>query len=245
MTKAMGDGYSTAGTMGGGMGAMKQNRHLAGDLYQWEDGNDRSAGDGLSSRSRADLQVAGMAIPYPGERLCGDAWAYHQTPERTVILLVDGLGHGLAAAEAAEEAVAMFQQAGGPPPGEILSYVHEGLKKTRGAVAAVAEIRPQAEDTDLRWRGQHLCVRGEPAEFAKPGFAQWHAGAGHARIQEFKAGLAGRRHPDHALRWAADTLGPVVLFWIAGAPSGRDRRGTVARLPPPARRCQRGGGESC
>jgi hypothetical protein len=28
-------------------------------------------------------------------------------------------------------------------PGEILSYVHDALRKTRGAVAAVAEIRPK------------------------------------------------------------------------------------------------------
>jgi anti-sigma regulatory factor (Ser/Thr protein kinase) len=140
MTKAMSDGYSTSGTMGNGMGAMKRMAtHLevfsgrAGTIVLLELG---------SPSKQGGLQVAGMAIPYPGERLCGDAWASHQTSERTVILLVDGLGHGLHAAEASEEAVTVFRKSLDRSPAEILSHVHEGLRKTRGAVAAVAELRP-------------------------------------------------------------------------------------------------------
>ena len=86
--------------------------------------------------------MAGMALPYPGERVCGDAWFGHQTPQRTVVFLADGLGHGWGASEAAAEAVATFKQRADLAPGEILSYVHDALRKTRGAVAAVAEIRP-------------------------------------------------------------------------------------------------------
>ena len=48
-------------------------------------------------------------LPYPGERVCGDGWAAHQTPERTMVLIVDGLGHGVGAAEAAQEALATFK----------------------------------------------------------------------------------------------------------------------------------------
>lgn len=140
MTKAMSDGYSTGGTMGGGMGAM---RRIATCLEVFSGRSGTIVLLELGSPAKQDgLQVAGMAIPYPGERLCGDAWAHHQASERTVILLVDGLGHGMQAAEASEEAVAVFWKRVDRPPGEILSYVHEGLKKTRGAVAAVAEIRP-------------------------------------------------------------------------------------------------------
>jgi serine phosphatase RsbU (regulator of sigma subunit) len=72
--------------------------------------------------------------------LSGDAWSWHQTPERTLIFLVDGLGHGRDAAAAADEAVHTFQKYLQRSPAEILSYVHDALKKTRGAVAAVAEI---------------------------------------------------------------------------------------------------------
>ncbi len=139
VAKAMSDGYSTAGTMGAGMGAMKR------IASSWEVFTGRTGTIVLlemrSSTPPTGMQLAGLAIPYPGEHFCGDGWAYHQTAERTTILLVDGLGHGLAAAEAADEAIAVFRKRVEHAPGEILSYVHEGLRKTRGAVAAVAEIR--------------------------------------------------------------------------------------------------------
>lgn len=97
---------------------------------------------GEASQSN-NLRIAGMALPHPGERFCGDAWAYHHTAERMVVLLVDGLGHGRDAAEAAQEATASFRKHQDKAPGEILGYLHDALKKTRGAVAAVAEIRPK------------------------------------------------------------------------------------------------------
>ncbi len=137
--RAMSDGYSTGGTMGGGLGAMKR---LATVLEVFSSQNGTIVLLEMGSATQKGLQVAGMAVPYPGERVCGDGWASDQTPERTVILLVDGLGHGLAAAEAAEEAIHIFHQHVQRKPGEILGYLHDGLKKTRGAVAAVAEIRP-------------------------------------------------------------------------------------------------------
>jgi hypothetical protein len=89
-----------------------------------------------------NLRITGLAVPYPGERLCGDAWALHHTPERMIVLLTDGLGHGMDAADAAQEAIGAFRKRQDLAPGEILSYIHDALKKTRGAVAAVAEIRP-------------------------------------------------------------------------------------------------------
>jgi anti-sigma regulatory factor (Ser/Thr protein kinase) len=140
VARAMSDGYSTGGTMGSGLGAMKR---LAGALEIFTGRNGTIVL--LETRSTAaenGLQIAGMAVPYPGERLCGDGWAYHKGPTRSSILLVDGLGHGRPAAEAAEEAVQAFHRHVERAPGEILSYVHDGLKKTRGGVAAVAEIRP-------------------------------------------------------------------------------------------------------
>jgi serine phosphatase RsbU (regulator of sigma subunit) len=92
-----------------------------------------------------------MAVPYPGERVSGDAWSCHQTAERTLVLLVDGLGHGREAALAASEAVQTFRKCLQRKPAEILSYVHDALKKTRGGVAAVAEIR--ASDKTLTYAG--------------------------------------------------------------------------------------------
>jgi Stage II sporulation protein E (SpoIIE) len=88
------------------------------------------------------VDVAGVTLPYPGERVCGDGWYCEHIAGRTVAVLVDGLGHGLGAAEAAEEAVATVRQRISKSPAEILNYMHDALRKTRGAVAAVVEVRP-------------------------------------------------------------------------------------------------------
>lgn len=145
VAQAMSDGFSTAGTLGGGMGAMKRKATVleiftgrSGTIVLLELGQ-RATGN--------NLQLAGMAVPYPGERFCGDAWTFHRHPERTVALLVDGLGHGWEASQAAEEAIGAFkksmQAATLSGPGAILQSLHDALRKTRGAVAAVAEIRPR------------------------------------------------------------------------------------------------------
>lgn len=141
VARAMSDGYSTAGTMGAGLGAMQRLATRleiftgkSGTAVLLELGEDASVNG---------LQLAGMALPYPGERFCGDGWWCEQTPERTLAILADGLGHGIGAAEAAQEAIATLRRRSSETPGEILNYVHDALKKTRGAVAGVVEIAPQ------------------------------------------------------------------------------------------------------
>ncbi len=136
--RAMIDGYSTSGTMGAGLGAMKRIANRI-EVFTGQGGTIVMVEIG-PKEPRQGPHVAGIAIPYPGERYCGDAWSYDQNPERTMVLIVDGLGHGREAAIAAEEAVAVFQSCLDRGPGEILSYVNDALKKTRGAVAGIARI---------------------------------------------------------------------------------------------------------
>lgn len=149
ITRAMDDGYSTAGTMGEGMGAMVRIANKL-EIFTARTGTIVLL-EVTEAVQQQNLQVTGMAIPYPGERLSGDAWSWHQTPERTVVFLVDGLGHGREAAAAADEAVNTFHKHVEQAPAQILSYVHDALKKTRGAVAAVGEIRPH--DKTLTYTG--------------------------------------------------------------------------------------------
>ena len=143
ITRAMSDGFSTAGTMGAGLGAMKRIATTF-EIFTGKSGTVVLLEIGQLARKES-LEVAGMAVPYPGETLCGDGWYCHHTQDRTVALLVDGLGHGFGAAEAAQEAIATFRQRVQFGPAEILSYIHDALRKTRGAVAAIAEIRPKEQ----------------------------------------------------------------------------------------------------
>ncbi len=141
LAEAMSDGYSTAGTMGGGLGAMKRiASHL--EIFSGRGGTIVLVQMGHGS-PKGQLQIAGLAVPYPSEKFCGDAWTCMRTPERTLVFVVDGLGHGWEASEAAQEALATFRKRADLRVGDILGYVHEALRKTRGAVAAIAEIRPR------------------------------------------------------------------------------------------------------
>lgn len=140
LAQAMTDGYSSSGTMGGGMGAMKRIATML-EVFTGKQGTVVLLEVGEAGEP-GHLHLAGMAVPYPGERLCGDAWTFHETPERMLVLLSDGLGHGRDAAEASQEAVATFRKRREMGPGAILGFLHDALRKTRGAVAAVAEIRP-------------------------------------------------------------------------------------------------------
>jgi serine/threonine protein phosphatase PrpC len=108
-------------------------------------------------------------------------------PERTLLLLVDGLGHGWEASEAAQEAVHTFRKRAQSHPGEILTYIHEALKKTRGAVAAVAEILPR--DGTLVYAGVGnisavMLSRGTSRSFVSHNGT---LGVATSRIQEFKS----------------------------------------------------------
>src|SRR5580658_9064469 len=78
IAQAMSDGYSTAGTPGGGLGAMKRIASTL-EIFTGRGGTIVLIELGTAF-SKNTLQVAGLAVPYPGERLCGDAWCCHHSP---------------------------------------------------------------------------------------------------------------------------------------------------------------------
>jgi hypothetical protein len=53
-------------------------------------------------------------------------------------MVVDGLGHGPDAAEAAVEAVRIFNRFNGHQVTTLLDYIHGGLRSTRGAAISIA-----------------------------------------------------------------------------------------------------------
>ena len=75
----------------------------------------------------------------------------HSPPIRNTILVVDGLGHGIHAFDAAQQALRAFWKHAGERPESILHALHGALHETRGAVAGVAEI--DWDKRALRWAG--------------------------------------------------------------------------------------------
>jgi anti-sigma regulatory factor (Ser/Thr protein kinase) len=157
LPRCMADGYSSRGTRGCGLGAV---RRLS---TEFDIHSTRPAGTVVLSRvrsgdekSRAERQFSAISVPAPGETECGDAWDLRWTDERLSALVVDGLGHGPLAAAAAAQAVRVFGERAFDSPASYLETAHSALRSSRGAALAIAEV-------DLRTRKLHYAAVGNIA----------------------------------------------------------------------------------
>lgn len=78
--------------------------------------------------------------PKSGRNVSGDAYLIKEEKEVTLICLVDGLGSGEAAAEAAQAAIRCVEISSTLPLSDILAKCHQALRGTRGAVMALLRI---------------------------------------------------------------------------------------------------------
>lgn len=139
ITQAMEDGYSTGGTAGQGLGAIRR-MATKFDLLTSPQGTVLYARVGDNSPSRSKVDIAGISVPIESETVCGDQWGFIENGTRLKLVVADGLGHGKDAADAATEAVATFMRYASDSPVEVLKHVHDALRKTRGGAVSVAEI---------------------------------------------------------------------------------------------------------
>lgn len=154
LRRCLGDGYSTGGTPGTGLGAVQRLAHTFDIHSSVPDGTivvARLQGGAAAGDDSAGLCSGAVSLPAPGETACGDSWAVAVDGPLAAVLVVDGLGHGPEAAHAAHEAVRIF---GGEPwaaPREQLARLHAGLRGTRGAALTV--LRADGEAGSIRSAG--------------------------------------------------------------------------------------------
>jgi anti-sigma regulatory factor (Ser/Thr protein kinase) len=86
------------------------------------------------------MKIGVVCLPLVPDEPCGDGWDVARLRDRTVILVVDGLGHGPEAAKVPREAIRIFRKDPNGEPAEILRTRHAALRSTRGGVAAAAVI---------------------------------------------------------------------------------------------------------
>ncbi|GGR10975.1 SpoIIE family protein phosphatase [Deinococcus ruber] len=144
MGEVLRDGYSTAGSAGTGLGAVSR---LSEDFDVYTAPGAGSVVYARLTEPLGDLasvpsgfDIGAVQTTYPGETVCGDDWTYSAGQTMLKLMMVDGLGHGLGAHEAARTAVAAFPQSSHLRPAETLTHIHQALRSTRGAVGAVAAI---------------------------------------------------------------------------------------------------------
>lgn len=143
----MQDGYSSSGTVGGGLGAISR---LADsfDIYS-RPGKGTAVYCAFHSGEHLDqapMQWSGLNFNYPGETVSGDDFAYFDSTNFSTVIMVDGLGHGVFAHEAALLAIKAFENHVELLPAQILEKIHASLTRTRGAAVAVARINHQTNE---------------------------------------------------------------------------------------------------
>jgi anti-sigma regulatory factor (Ser/Thr protein kinase) len=189
LDRALTDGYSTAGSPGHGLGAMAR---LATDFDIF---TVAGVGTVLSARveSRrspttppAAFDVGVVRVPKRGESECGDAWGMVSDHDgRVTFTVADGLGHGSFAAEASRCAVALAGEHPSEQPAAVLGAIHAGLRATRGAAVAVAEVTQDA--STVRFAGLGNIAAALVGPTASRSLVSHNGIAGHEmrKIQEF------------------------------------------------------------
>jgi anti-sigma regulatory factor (Ser/Thr protein kinase) len=154
------DGFSTTGTMGGGLGAIKRQS----DLFEINSIPDKGTAIHCivsqspdRSKNPYPIEIGAISLPHPGETDCGDAIAAASRDDLTSILVVDGLGHGPGAAEAANKAVQVFNKTPFDDPAHTVEKIHIELAGTRGAAIALVHIHLSTNQVDFVGVGNIAC----------------------------------------------------------------------------------------
>jgi hypothetical protein len=138
-----GDGHSTAGTLGIGLGAIVRQASWC-DMHSVPGKGTVLVAQVWPADPPAPVWAAGITRPLTGETVSGDAFAVREVDGRRQLLMCDGLGHGGLAAAASQAAVLAFTEAPAAPPAAVLEIVHRKLNHTRGAAVAIAELDVEA-----------------------------------------------------------------------------------------------------
>lgn len=142
--QCLSDGYSTSGSPGTGLGAVRRLSDVF-DLYS-QPGHGTIVLSRLLSapmpsvaRMKA-LEIGSISKPKKGEEVCGDHWSMAEQRGQWQFLVADGLGHGALASEAAMEAARLFRTTRSRTLPDLLDAIHHALRSTRGAAVAIADV---------------------------------------------------------------------------------------------------------
>lgn len=148
--RAMADGFSSAGTAGQGLGAIRRLSEVFAIHSQRGMGTALLARVGdrqhRSSRERRiaslDDRLGAVCVPMRGETECGDHWEVAAWRDHLTFMLVDGLGHGPDAALAAACATRAFGANATASHDMLLAALDREMRTTRGAAVSVVTVGP-------------------------------------------------------------------------------------------------------
>ena len=139
------DGYSTAGSPGTGLGAIvRQSGEY--DVFTVPSKGTVIRARCFANRTRTvgrpPFEVGGITVPLTGFVESGDAWAVRLDRGALSLLVVDGLGHGPAAEEAALAATSVFEAKPDLSGERLFEEIHQALRPTRAPRLRWLRSRP-------------------------------------------------------------------------------------------------------
>lgn len=146
------DGFSTAGSMGIGLGAIQR---LSDECYIY---SKPGKGTCIVCRlfvkrsnvphsiqtliTRKAFEYSHICVAIAGQDYCGDDVAVYIHNNYCLCMVADGLGHGEYAHQAAVLAKDIFYDNIEKEPDDIIGKMHKALYTTRGAAVSIAKIIP-------------------------------------------------------------------------------------------------------
>ncbi|MCQ4295903.1 ATP-binding protein [Pseudomonas stutzeri] len=144
LNQCLTDGYSSSGTQGIGLGALARQAQVF-DAFS----------DARGSVVLAQLFPRGVKPPrwrygvsqqpFPGEIACGDDWHLALDEQRCSVLMIDGIGHGELAQQAAHAGSAAFGENPFVSPSALFDDMHRAMNGGRGGAVAVAQFDRQRQ----------------------------------------------------------------------------------------------------
>ncbi|HJQ67719.1 MAG TPA: ATP-binding protein [Blastocatellia bacterium] len=154
---AIEDGYTTSGSMGAGLGAVKR---MVDEFYIYSMAPSSTRRLSLYGRTNHGTaivlrkyidQIEGQPAvrqsrwgaftrPQVGQESNGDGYVIKSSEDRHLVAIIDGLGHGEGARDATAAAIEVIEESWEAPVEVILRAAHEALRPTRGAVMGLAAI---------------------------------------------------------------------------------------------------------
>lgn len=128
--------------------------------------------------------ISCATFPMKGETACGDRCGYWETPDRLIVAVADGLGHGPEAAVAAETAMVCIGSALDMSLEQLFRYCDQCLQATRGVALSVVVIEKKSGLMTLASVGniRTLLIEKEKEKDRRFGATRGIVGGGYGRL---------------------------------------------------------------
>lgn len=138
---AMQDGASTGSSLGIGLPGVRRMMDEFSIRSEIGKGTTVAAKKWLPSDFISQkMKVSVFSIPFPGQNVSGDAYFIRHTPEGVLLIVIDALGHGPEAHEAALLALEVIENNWAEPLLDLIMCCHQRLRYSRGAAIAFSKI---------------------------------------------------------------------------------------------------------